>query len=199
MAIRTIRLDSRRRTLILAIGLLLAAILVAGALLQQTSNTKVYLVANRDLPAGTAITAQDFREVQLSLGAEAGAYLSQLQPGKVLASSIISGELVPRRAILAMIAPTTKPVRVTPSDPLSARIRIGSLVQLWYAPKAVGVATTANAIQLLGDAEVLAIHRGELSMGRQIDDVEIAVPTESLSSVITAIASAGYVSVVSES
>ena len=56
MAIKTN--DSKRRTLILAIGLLLAAILVAGALLQQSSNTKVYLVANRDLAAGTQLSAQ---------------------------------------------------------------------------------------------------------------------------------------------
>lgn len=199
MAIKTIRLDNRRRTLILAIGLLLAAILVAGALLQQTGSTKVYLVANRDLPAGTAISAQDFRQAELGLGAESNAYLSQLKPGTVLAGSLQSGELVPRRAVITAIETTTKPVRVTPSDPLSTRIRIGSRVQLWFVPKAVGVEVTSKAVQLLGAAEVLAIHKGELSMGRQIDDVELAVPTESLTAVITAIASAGYVSVVSES
>lgn len=199
MGIRTVRLDSRRRTLILAIGLLLAAILVAGALLQQSSSTKVYLVANRDLPAGAAITTRDIRQAELSLGMEGHLYLNQLKPGSVLAGSVIGGELIPRRAVITAIQPTTKPVRVTPSDPLSTRIRIGSHVQLWFVPKAVGVETTANAVQLLGDAEVLAIHKGELAMGRQIDDIELAVPNESLTAVITAIASAGYVSVVSES
>lgn len=59
MALKPLRLDSRRRSLILAIGLLLAAILLAGVLLQQSNTTKVYLVANRDLPAGKAVTAQD--------------------------------------------------------------------------------------------------------------------------------------------
>lgn len=199
MAIRSIRLDNRRRTLILAIGLLLAAILVAGALLQQSSNTKVYLVANRDLPAGTAITAQDYREAELGLGAEAGVYLSRLAPGTVLAGSVLSGELIPRRAVLSALGPEVKPLRVTPSEPLSTRIRIGSRVQLWFVPKAVGVEATSNAVQLLNNAEVLAVHKGELSMGKQIDDIELAVPSESLTAVITAIASAGYVSVVSES
>lgn len=199
MAIKTIRLDNRRRTLILAIGLLLAGILVAGALLQQSSSTKVYLVANRDLPAGTSVTAQDFREAELGLGAEGRFYVSQLKLGTVLAGTVLSGELVPRRALISAIEPTTKPVRVTPSNSLSTRIRIGSRVQLWFVPKVVGVEIRSTAIQLLGNAEVLAIHKGELSMGRQIDDVELAVPEESLTAVITAIASAGYVSVVSES
>jgi len=198
MAVKTIRFDSRKRTLILAIGLLLAAILVAGALLQQTGSTKVYLVANRDLAAGTAISAQDVRPAELNLGAEAAAYLGQLNPGTVLAGSILSGELIPRRALVNTIAPATKPVRVTPSEPLSTRIRIGSRVQLWFVPKALGVEAVSTAVQLLGDAEVLAIHRGEASMGRQIDDIELAVPSDSLTAVITAIASAGYVSVVSE-
>ena len=49
---------------------LLAAVLVAAALLQQSSATKVYLVANRDLGAGATITAQDVRTAELSLGAE---------------------------------------------------------------------------------------------------------------------------------
>jgi hypothetical protein len=71
-------------------------------------------------------------------------------------------------------------------------------VQLWFVPKAVGIDTVSNAVQLLADTQVLAIHRGEASMGKQIDDVELAVPAESLSAVVTAIASAGYVSVISE-
>lgn len=199
MAVKTIRLDSRRRTLILAIGLLLAAILVAGALLQQSQTTKVYLVANRDLPAGAIVTQQDFRTAELSLGAEAKTYLSAIKPGTALAASIPAGELVPARAVFAEIAANTRPVRVTPSEALSSRIRIGSRVQLWFVPKAVGLETVSNAVQLLANTEVLAIHKGEASMGKQIDDLELAVPTESLTAVITAIASAGYVSVVSES
>jgi hypothetical protein len=72
-------------------------------------------------------------------------------------------------------------------------------VQLWFVPKANTANTVVSAIQLLANTEVLAIHQGEQSMGRAIDDLELAVPTQTLSAVITAIASAGYVSVVSES
>lgn len=199
MALKPLRLDSRRRSLILAIGLLLAAILLAGVLLQQSNTTKVYLVANRDLPAGKAVTAQDFRPAELDLGAQAGRYLSQLRPGSVLASSVMLGELLPKRAMLDFIDPTSRSIRVTPSDPLSSRIRIGGRVQLWFSPESPSTQSTSNAVQLLSNAEVLAIHSGEQSMGKQIDDVELAVPIESLTSVITAIASAGYLSVISES
>ena len=198
MGMRQIRFDSRRRTLLMAIGLLLAAVLVAAALLQQSSATKVYLVANRDLGAGATITAQDVRTAELSLGAESRQYLTALQSGIVLASPVLAGELIPARAALGVLSPSTKPVRVTPSSPLSTRIRVGSHVQLWFVPKAVGVDTVSNAVQLLADTQVLAIHKGEASMGKQIDDVELAVPVASMTAVITAIASAGYVSVISE-
>ena len=199
MAIKSFRLDNRRRTLILAIGLLLAAILVAGALLQQSRSTKMYLVANRDLAAGTQLSAQDVRLAELNLGAEAKVYLTQFRVGTVLASSVISGELIPVRATTTSLAPETKPVRITPTDPVSSRIRVGSRVQLWFVPKPLNSETAANAIQLLSNTEVLAIHKGEVSMGRAIDDFELAVPTQNLTAIITAIASAGYVSVVSES
>ena len=198
MGIRQIRFDSRRRTMLLAIGLLLAAVLVAAALLQQSSSTKVYLVANRDLGVGKAITAQDVRQAELNLGGQARWYLTSLPAGAVLSSPVLAGELIPVKATLPAASPATRPVRVTPSSPLSSRIRVGSHVQLWFVPKPVGAAVAANAIQLLADTQVLAIHKGEASMGRQIDDVELAVPSESLTAVITAIASARYVSVISE-
>lgn len=198
MGVRQIRFDSRRRTLLLALGLLAAAVLVAAALLQQSSATKVYLVANRDLGVGTPLSSQDLRSTELSLGAEGRYYLSAINPGTVLSHAVLAGELIPAKSILGEVSATTKPVRVTPSSPLSARIKVGSRVQLWFVPKAVGIDTVSNGVQLLADTQVLAIHRGEASMGKQIDDVELAVPVESLSAVVTAIASAGYVSVISE-
>lgn len=198
MAVKSFSLNSRRRTLLLAVGLLLAAILVSAALLQQSGNTKVYLVANRDLAAGTALSAQDVRLAELNLGSEAKTYITGFKTGTILVSSVIAGELIPVRATTQMLAPQSKPVRITPSEPLSTRIRVGSRVQLWFVPKS-NTNDAANAIQLLGDTEVLAIHKGDQSMGKTIDDLELAVPAQNLSAIITAIASAGYVSVVSES
>ena len=197
MAVKTF--DSRRRTLWLAIGLLLAAILVAAALLQQSSSTRVYLVANRDLSAGTALSSADVRQAQLALGAESRGYLSQLRPGMILASAVVAGELIPKRAALSEIAQATKSVRITPSLPLSSRIRVGSLVQLWFVPKNVNSNTESNAVQLLGQAEVLAIHKSDSTIGKLPEDIEISVPIGNMAAVIAAIASAGFVSVVSES
>ncbi len=199
MAVKPFRFDSRRRTLVLAIGLLLASILVAAALLQKSSDTKVYLVANRDLAAGTELTANDVQIAELSLGTAQGVYLSKFKTGTTLSSSVPAGELIPISATLESLTADIKPVRIKPTEPLSSRIRVGSLVQLWFVPKAQGLAQSSVAIKLLGNTKVLAIHRGEQSMGQTIDDLEIAVPSDSLSAVITAIASAGYVSVVSES
>lgn len=198
MAVKPFRFDSRRRTLVLAIGLLLASILVAAALLQKSSDTKVYLVANRDLAAGTELTANDVQIAELSLGTAQGVYLSKFTTGTTLSSSVPAGELIPISATLESLTADIKPVRIKPTEPLSSRIRVGSLVQLWFVPKAQGLAQSSVAIKLLGNTKVLAIHRGEQSMGQTIDDLEIAVPSDSLSAVITAIASAGYVSVVSE-
>lgn len=199
MAIKQIRFDSRRRTLFLALSLLLAAVVVAALMLQKGSTTKVYLVANRDLGAGTVITQGDVRKTELSLGSQAAQYLSAVPPGAVLSSPVLVGELIPRRAAVSTLPGAAKPLRITPSSPLSERIRVGSRVQLWFTAKTIGADTVTSAVQLLAAAEVLAIHPGESSMGRKIDDVELAVPTENLPAVITAIASSGFLSVVSES
>lgn len=199
MAIKQFRFDSRRRTLFLALSLLLAAVVVAALMLQQGSTAKVYLVANRDLGAGTLITQSEVRKAELSLGAQAAQYLSAVPLGAVLNSPVLAGELIPARAAVASLPGVSKPLRITPSSPLSERIRVGSRVQLWFSARVVGAATVESAVQLLAGAEVLAIHSGESSMGRQIDDLELAVPAENLPAVITAMASAGFISVVSES
>jgi Flp pilus assembly protein CpaB len=199
MAVKQFRFDSRRRTLWLAIALVLAAVLVSAALLQQSTSTKVYLVANRDLNAGTMLTPNDVRQVQAGLGITGTAYMQSFTIGQSLRLPVLAGELIPRSAAANSLDEQTKAVRVTPSAPLSTRIRTGSRVQLWFVPKSLTSQTTSSAVQLLANAEVLAIIKGESNLGKQIDDVEIGVPAGNLTAVITAIASAGYVSVISES
>ena len=97
-------------------------------------------------------------------------------------------QAVASNAAKASYLPSMTPVSVAPVAPAAIK-RDPKLANNWKT----------KTPEQLSDAEVLAIHKGELSMGRQIDDIELAVPNESLTAVITAIASAGYVSVVSES
>ena len=198
MAVRSIRLDGRRRTLLMAVGLLLAAIAVALALMQQSSRTETYLVANRDLGAGSSIQAGDFREERLSLQGRSSQYLGSVLPGQQLSSAVLAGQLLPRSAVSPIFDSTLKPLLVTPSQPLSARIHVGSNVQLWYVPKQVNNSTPSSAVQLLVGVAVLAIHQNDGTLGRAAADIELAVPQTSLPTVITAIAASGFLSVVAE-
>lgn len=188
---------TRNRSLFLAIALVLAAVLLALALIRQSSSTETYLVASRDLGTGTAVQATDFRQTQAALGAQSGLYLSKPPVGAILASPVLANQLVPKAAIANLTQPNFKPLLITPSQSLSKNIRVGSRVQVWFVPKQTS--QTGLAVQLLKQSEVLAIHKPEDSLGKSISDIEVAVPQESLAAVITAIASAGFISVISES
>lgn len=187
---------TRSRSLLLAIGLILAAALVAFALIRQSSATETYLVANHDLATGSQLQAGDFRESQLALGPQAGTYLKQLPKGAVLASAVLTGQLLPRSALALTTNPNYKPLLITPTGELGQSIRVGSLVQLWFVPKQNTESSTA--VQLLSQSEVLAIHKTDQSLTSTPTNLELAVPNEALPVVITAIASAGFISVVSE-
>lgn len=189
-------LFARQRTLLLAIALIIAAALVSFALIRQSQTTETYLVATHDLASGTRLQVTDLRQTQAALGTSASHYLHEFQSGLTLRGAVLAGQFIPATAITKLDPQTAKPVLVTPSQALSKNIRVGSRIQLWFVPKQNTEA--GQAVQLLQQAEVLSIQQPEQAFGQSNSNVEVAVPQESLTAVITAIASAGFISVISE-
>ena len=185
---------NRRMLVILAAALLAASV----ALLLSTYRSeplKEFLVAKRDLPSGVLLTEADFERVEIGLDADA-VYLSRLAPEATLASAVRKGELLPFSAMGS--AETRHALVLTPSQPLSASIRVGSLVDVWFVAR-TPVADSASVPQRFATAvEVLAVVKPDANaaFGSEAVRLEVAVLPSDLAALMLASADGGFIGVV---
>lgn len=185
---------NRRLLVILAVALLAASV----ALLLSSYRSeplKEFLVAKRDLPSGAQLTEADFEQVALDLDVDA-VYLSRLEPEATLASAVRKGELLP---FSAMGWPKARHALVlTPSQPLSASIRVGSLVDVWFVAR-TPAADAASVPQRVATAvEVLALVKPDANaaFGSEAIRLEVAVLPSDLAALMLASADGGFIGVV---
>jgi Flp pilus assembly protein CpaB len=185
---------NRRLLVILAVALLAASV----ALLFSTYRSeplKEFLVAKRDLPSGAQLTESDFEQVALDLDADA-VYLSRLAPEATLASSVRKGELLPFSAMGSALV--RHALVLTPSQPLSASIRVGSLVDVWFVAR-TPAADSASVPQRVATAvEVLAVVKPDANaaFGSEAMRLEVAVLPSDLAALMLASADGGFIGVV---
>jgi hypothetical protein len=185
---------NRKMLVILAVALLAASV----ALLLSTYRSeplKEFLVAKRDLPSGVLLTEADFERVVIDLDADA-VYLSRLAPEATLASAVRKGELLPFSAMGS--AEARHALVLTPSQPLSASIRVGSLVDVWFVAR-TPVADSASVPQRVATAvEVLAVVKPDANaaFGSEAVRLEVAVLPSDLAALMLASADGGFIGVV---
>ena len=176
---------------------LLAAALVLLVQLNRPSATVEYLVANRDQPAGTQLEASAFTPVALALGASGGRYVSSLPSGQ-LTRPLRAGELLAADDV--GLANARFSVVLSPCQPVSARIHVGSLVDVWFVAKSVAVDAASAPVRVAADLEVRALSAidtglsGGLNSG--LSKVELAVSEADLPALMLASADGGFISVV---
>ena len=185
---------NRRMLVILAVALLAASV----AILLSTYRSeplKEFLVAKRDLPSGALLTEADFERVAIDLDADA-VYLSRLAPEATLASAVRKGELLSFSAMGS--AEARHALVLTPSQPLSASIRVGSLVDVWFVAR-TPVADSASVPQRVATAvEVLAVVKPDANaaFGSEAVRLEVAVLPSDLAALMLASADGGFIGVV---
>lgn len=176
---------------------LLAAALVLLVQLNRPTETVEYLVANRDQPSGTQLDASAFTPVALALGSSGGRYLSSLPNGK-LARPLRAGELLTADDI--GLANARFSVVLSPSQPVSARIHVGSLVDVWFVAKSGAIDAASAPVRVAAGLEVRALSAiesglsGGLSSG--LSKVELAVAEVDLPALMLASADGGFISVI---
>ena len=189
---------NRKWMFALAIALLAAAL----ALLVSTNRpqpTIEYLVASRDLPTGVALDRSSFTAMPLALGAAGKNYLATLPAGATLRTALRAGDIL----AIDNLGEATKrySVVLSPSQPLSSRVRVGSRIDVWFAAKAGQLATLAAPIKVAADLEVRSIAKLDagLSSGLSagLSKLEVAVGEAELPALMSASADAGFISVVS--
>ncbi len=122
----------------LLLGLLLVLGSVAGvvALVQNADRTTEVYAAPADVPPGTPVTAKDLAIVQVRLGGAEDLYFtvaSGVPQDSVAGTVLRKGELVARSSLTTPDALDRKPVGLRVEDPLPARTKAGSRVDIWAA------------------------------------------------------------------
>ena len=185
-----------RKALVLLALTLLAATVAMLFSMYRAEPLQELLVARRDLSSGAAITAANFGRVVTNLDAK-GLYLSSFQPDARLTSPLLEGQLLPTSALGALEARYS--MVLTPSQPLSSSIRVGSRVDVWFVAKSTSI-DRVSVPQRIGVAlEVLAITNTDASDAFAGSErrLEVATSAEELAPLMLASAEGGFIGVVS--
>ncbi len=181
------------------VGLGLIAASVAGVWLTVTAarqTVPVYAAAHTIVP-GDEVTEADLRQVETSLGAAEGAYVTsgRLAPGVIATRTISEGELVPLSALEdgARSRMTTVVVQTTGAVP--SEVVAGSVVELWAAPVLEQGEFGIPAI-LVADATVAAVNEADSLLGARGSALELVVPRSDVAAVLQAVAASAALSVV---
>ena len=185
---------NRRMLAVLAVALLAVSV----ALLFSTYRSeplKEFLVAKRDLPSGALLTDADFEQVAIDLDVDA-VYLNRLAPESTLASAVRKGELLPFSAMGS--AEARHALVLTPSQPLSASIRVGSLVDVWFVARTPATDSASVPQRVATSVEVLAVVKPDANaaFGSEAVRLEVAVPPSDLAALMLASADGGFIGVV---
>ncbi|MHA7209487.1 CpaB family protein [Arthrobacter sp. MDT1-65] len=185
----------------LLVGLLLVLASTAGviALLDSQDTTTEVYSARRDIPVGSALSAEDLVAVPVRLGESAGAYLpvSEGIPDDAVATRLVTqGELVPSAALGSADELGRKPVGLSVEDPLPTGTAAGDRVDVW-----VSLRTDANTYEepllLLEAAEVAELTVGESALGARASTlVQVLVDDEAMPDLLGALSNDARIAVV---
>jgi hypothetical protein len=193
-----VKRQPRPRTLVI-LALALLGVSVA-LLLNGFSREPVqeFLVAKQDLASGAVLDVDQFTRVKIDLGPTKAAYLSSLPHGQALRTALRKGELLAASAIGS--ANELPSVVLTPSQPLSAAVAVGSLVDVWFVAKADAGQTISAPIRVAAGLEVRAVTKASESAGYSLSGttVELATGEADLPALVLASADGGFISVIAK-
>lgn len=187
----------RLRNLVLAILLLTSSVLGVNAVIVANNQTSEYLVAGRDLPAGSPIALADSATAQVNLGITAGNYLSvgDLPSGGYLLGPVRKGQLIPKSMLASAVIDERVPLVVSSAMGLSSGLIAGASVDIWVTPiddeNLVG-----EPYALVLGAEVARLLEKTEMFNNSGPDVELWVPVEAVGPVLGAMSSGSKLSLV---
>ena len=194
MRTRQARVINRKLLVLLALALLAATAAMLFSI-YRAEPLREFLVARRDLPSGVAITSANFSTVATDLDGE-GLYLSSFAPDALLAGPLRKGQLLP---VSSLGSPVSRySVVLTPSQPLSTSIRVGSLVDVWFVAKAGAGVSEGVPQRIAIELEVLSIAKPEQGAAFVSEEtrLEVATSAEGLAPLMLASAEGGFIGVV---
>ncbi|CAB4557946.1 MAG: hypothetical protein F2544_03800 [Actinobacteria bacterium] len=181
--------QSRTQKLVLSITFFLSAALGVAYVIELNNHTDKFLVASRDLPAGSAITDSDAQVAELNLGTSANQYLpmGELPKGGYLLGPVRAGQLIPRSMLANAVIDERVPVVVKSAMGLPMGLVSGASVDVWVAPLTDDKVLAEPYVLVLG-AEVSQLISSDEIFASESQAVELWVPIDAVGPVLSAIA-----------
>lgn len=180
------------------LGVVLVVVSIAGVWLVVSAarQTVPALAAARTIVPGDAITSDDLRVVDVSLGQIGDAYLQPdaLAEGSVATRTIGEGELVPLDALGDGEDARVTTVVVDTAADVPAAVAEGSRVEIWHAPVVDDTVDTPRI--LIADATVAEVAREEGVLGGADASLEVVIPRADVAALLEAQARGAVLSVV---
>jgi hypothetical protein len=181
--------QSRTQKLVLSLAFFISAALGVAYVIELNNHTEKFLVASRDLPAGSAITDSDAQVAEVNLGTSAKQYLAvgELPNGGYLLGPVRSGQLIPRSMLANAVIDERVPVVVKSTMGLPVGLVSGASVDVWVAPLNEEKVLAEPYVLVLG-AEVSQLISSDEIFANQSQAVELWVPIDAVGPVLSAIA-----------
>ena len=181
------------------LGILLVVASVAGVwfVVAASRQTVPAFAADRTIVPGEAISSDDLRLVDVSLGQLGDAYLAPdaLADGVVATRTIESGELVPRSAVGEASAVRTTSVVLRSAVDVPGSVEAGSAVEVWAAPMVERGSYDVPRI-LVADATVVSVTRDDSMIGGGSASLEVVIPRADVAATLAAMADESALSIV---
>lgn len=196
MTVKRSSQTNRKLLAVLALSLLAASVALLASNLARP-DLREYLVAARDLPSGAQPRVSDFNRVALDLGSAGRQYLVELPGDGQLTSAIRQGQLLATSNLGRVEARHS--VVIEPSQPLSAAVSVGALVDVWFVAKSTAGFETVTPLRVASALEVRSVVRAAEDAGFSTSRVELAAAETDLEALMLACANDGFISVVAKS
>lgn len=170
--------------LIAGIALVIGSMIIGALAFTAISATTPVLVATTDIAEGDVLRASDFAVTEVRIGDATDAYVadaSQINDGALASRRIGEGEFLAKSAVGQTEESALRPVSVPLDDSLAASLVPGARVELWRA----GADDDFGPRAVVEQATVRAVVKGG-GLGMQGARVEVLVPSEAVSEVISA-------------
>ena len=189
--------NTKTKSLLAAAAFFVASVLAVNFVIQQNNHTDEYLVAARDLPAGSTFVASDTQAQSVNLGLSSKQYLkvSEIPAGGYLLGPIRAGQLIPRSMLASVVVDERVPLVVQSDMGLPTGLVPGASVDLWVTPVDENKIHGEPFVLVLG-AEVSELIENNEMFANQNPAVELWVPVEAVGPVLGAIAAEASISLI---
>ncbi len=189
--------QSKLRSLILGLMLLASSVGLVAFTIAENNHTDEYLVAARDLPAGSSVSGDDMKIAMVNLGQGADHYLrkNELPGGSYLLGPLRAGQLVTKSTIASSIIDERVPMVVNSTMGLSSGVVAGASVDVWVTPAKQDKVVGEPYVLVLA-AEVAKLFEDNEMFSEKNSQVELWVPLDAVGPVLAAISNGDSVSLI---